>query len=279
MKLPGLAAPAKINLFLHVVGQREDGMHLLQTVFQLLDFGDELDFEAASRGQIELDCNLPGVAAEDNLVVRAARALREFAGTTAGAQIRLRKSIPAGGGLGGGSSDAATTLLALNRLWGCGLDIDTLATLGVGLGADVPVFVRGHSAWAEGIGERLTPLHLEPRCYLVIFPGCPVNTAAIFRDRELTRNTPLIRMAAFSAGLGHNDCEPVARRIEPEVDRALRWLARHGEARMSGTGSCVFAAFADEGAAQEAAAGVPAEWKAILAHGVDRSPVHEALGY
>jgi 4-diphosphocytidyl-2-C-methyl-D-erythritol kinase len=274
-----LPAPAKLNLFLHVVGRRADGMHLLQTVFQLLDHCDELWFEDAPPGQISLECELPGVPAEQNLVVRAARALAAQTGTGRGIRIRLRKRVAAGGGLGGGSSDAATTLLALNRLWDCALGLDDLAAIGLGIGADVPVFVRGQSAWAEGIGEELTPLALGTHWYLVLCPGCAVNTAAIFKDRELTRNTPLSRMAAFSPGVGHNDCEPVVRRSHPDVDRALTWLARHGDARMSGTGSCVFAAFADERAARELAAGVPANWPCFVAQGIDRSPVHEVLGY
>ncbi len=276
--MPTLPAPAKLNLFLHITGRRPDGYHLLQTIFQLLDVGDELDFSARADGQITLATDLEGVATEDNLVVRAARALALHTGCTAGADIRLRKRIPTGGGLGGGSSDAATTLLGLNHLWGCGLGLEELARIGLSLGADVPVFVHGRSAWAEGVGEVLQPVALPSRWYLVIYPGCPVNTAVIFKDRELTRNTPVITLAAFLTGQVHNDCEPVASRLNPEIARALAWLASHGTARMSGTGSAVFAAFEDEYAARRAAAAVPGEWTRFVARGLDRSPVHAALG-
>jgi 4-diphosphocytidyl-2-C-methyl-D-erythritol kinase len=273
-----LSAPAKLNLFLHVVGRRADGYHLLQTVFQLLDFGDELEFEDAPDGTITLQSDYTEVPPEQNLVVRAARllALRHAPGR--GTRIALGKRIPSGGGLGGGSSDAATTLLALNHLWGCGLGLDALAALGLELGADVPVFVRGRSCWAEGVGERLAPLALPAHWYLVLWPRCAVNTAVIFADRELTRNTPLTTMAAFFAGMCHNDCEPVVRQRYPEVDRALEWLSRHGTARMSGTGSCVFAACPDEAAARRAASTVPEGWEWFVARGIDRSPVHVALG-
>lgn len=273
-----LPAPAKLNLFLHITGRRADGYHLLQTVFQLLDYGDELRFTPREDGLVRLQSTLDGVDPEDNLVMRAARALKVRSGCARGVDITLLKRVPVGAGLGGGSSDAATTLLGLNRLWNCGLGLDELATMGLALGADVPVFVRGRSAWAEGVGERLTPVELPRRWYLVIYPGCPVNTAGIFKDPQLTRSTPEITMAAFLRGHGHNDCEPVASRLNPEIARALAWLAGHGVARMSGTGSAVFAAFEDEHAAREAADAVPAEWTRFVALGLDRSPVHAALG-
>ncbi len=273
-----LPAPAKLNLFLHITGRRDDGYHLLQTVFQLLDYGDELRFEARNDGQLNLQTGLEGVDPEDNLVLRAARALKARTGSPLGADITLLKHTPVGAGLGGGSSDAATTLLGLNSLWGSGLGLDELARLGLALGADVPVFVRGRSAWAEGVGEVLTPVELPTRWYLVIYPGCPVNTAGIFKDPQLTRSTPEITMAAFLGGHSHNDCEPVASRINPEIARALAWLGGYGTARMSGTGSAVFAAFEDEQAAWEAAATVPGEWMRFVAVGLDRSPVHSALG-
>lgn len=273
-----LLAPAKLNLFLHVTGRRPDGYHLLQTVFQLLDFGDELCFTPREDGVIRLQTDLQGVDPEDNLVVRAARALQAHASTTRGADITLTKRTPVGAGLGGGSSDAATTLLGLDRLWQCGLGMEALAAIGLTLGADVPVFVHGRSAWAEGIGEVLRPVELPPRWYLVIYPGCPVNTAGIFKDPQLTRSTPRITMAAFLTGQGHNDCEPVAKRAYPEIARALFWLSGHGTARMSGTGSAVFAAFEDEQIARSAAASVPEEWTRFVARGLDRSPVHTALG-
>jgi len=272
-----LRAPAKLNLFLHVTGRRADGYHLLQTVFQLLDFCDEMRFTATAAPALVLEGSVPGVAAQDNLVMKAARALAARCAPRQGAIITLDKRIPHGGGLGGGSSDAATTLLALNRLWGCGLSRAELAAIGLALGADVPVFVHGRSAWAEGIGEQLQPLDLPERWYLVIRPGCAVNTAAIFSDRELTRDTPITTMAAFLTDGHRNDCEAVVRKRYPEVDRALKWLASRGAARMSGTGSCVFAPFATEQAAREAAAQVPAEWEWFVARGINRSPVHEAL--
>ncbi len=273
-----LPAPAKLNLFLHVTGKRPDGYHNLQTVFQLLDFGDTIELQPTADGKITLASEMPGVPAAEDLTVRAARALAHATRGESGVRITVAKRIPVGGGLGGGSSDAATTLLGLNRLWGCGLGIDALAAIGVGLGADVPVFVRGHSAWAEGIGEHLVPIDLPPAWYLVIHPGCAVNTAAIFRDEELTRDTPLTTMAAFFAGSGRNDCEPVVRKRYRPVADALDWLAGHGSARMSGTGSCVFAAFGHEQEARHVAESVPAEWMRFVARGLDRSPVHSALG-
>lgn len=272
-----LRAPAKLNLFLHITGRRADGYHTLQTVFQLLDLCDELSFTTTAETGIVLEGGVPGVAAHENLVVRAAQAIAPYRPGSHGVRIRLAKHIPHGGGLGGGSSDAAATLLALNRLWRCGLSLEALSAIGVRLGADVPVFIHGSSAWAEGIGEQLTPLALARHWYVVIRPGCAVNTSAIFSDRELTRDTPLTTMAAFLAGEHRNDCEAVVRKRYPEVDRALAWLESYGTARMSGTGSCVFAAFADEQSAHAAAALVPAGWNGFVARGINRSPVHEAL--
>lgn len=272
-------APAKLNLFLHVVGRRADGYHLLQTLFQLLDHGDLLHFEPAAT----LDLNeLPGVPREANLVWRAARALQEHSGCRAGARIRLDKRLPAGGGLGGGSSDAATTLLALNQLWQLGLDIDTLASLGLTLGADVPVFVRGHSAFAEGIGERLTPVPLPPRWYVVVNPGCHVETAAIFRDSSLTRDTPLMTMATLREP-GYetrfrNDCEAVVRRLHPEVADALDWLGQFGSSRLTGTGACVFLATGTEAEAQRILLQLPSRFAGFVARGVSHSSAHAALG-
>ena len=272
-----LRAPAKLNLFLHITARRADGYHQLQTVFQLIDLCDELHITITDEASITLHGGPVDIPPENNLVMRAARLLAAHRGATNGAQIELRKLIPTGGGLGGGSSDAAATLLALNHLWGCGLELPELALLGLQLGADVPVFVYGVSAWAEGIGEQLHAIDLPKRWYLVIRPGCAVNTAAIFADRELTRNTPVMTIAGFLAGSGHNDCEAVVRKRYPEVDRALGWLSRYGTARMSGTGSCLFAAFDNERQAREAAAGVPQEWDWFVARGINHSTVHEAL--
>lgn len=269
-------APAKLNLFLHVCGRREDGYHLLQTVFQLLDYGDSLRFEVREDGLIRRQSDLPGVVADDDLCVRAARLLQAATGTLLGADIRLEKRLPMGGGLGGGSSDAATTLVALNQLWRTGLDEDALATLGLRLGADVPVFVRGRSAWGEGVGEVLEPVELGPAWYVVISPGCQVSTARVFTAPELTRNTPRIKMAAFRAAQARNDCEPVVRALYPEVGKALDWLADHGPAQLTGTGDCVFARFADEAEARRVLDAVQTPWRAFVAQGVDVSPLRLA---
>lgn len=267
-------APAKLNLMLHVTGRRADGYHELQTVFQLIDLCDELRFEVAVDGRIERLEGAAGVPPADDLVVRAALALRAATGRPAlGARIRVRKRIPLGGGLGGGSSDAATTLVALNELWGLGLDVDELAAIGLGLGADVPVFVHGCNAWAEGIGERLTPLELPPRWFAIIDPRVAVPTSAVFQAPELTRNSPLITIRAFFDSGGRNDCEPVVRQRFPVVAEALDWMARFAPARLTGTGACVFAAFDRVEDAERVAARVPETWRSFVARGLDRSPL------
>lgn len=270
-------APAKLNLMLHVVGRRPDGYHELQTVFQFLDRCDLLEFSPRSDGRILRRTMLPGVAPEADLVVRAARLLQEATGCYQGVEITLHKRLPLGGGLGGGSSDAATTLVALNRLWGTALCEDELAGLGVRLGADVAVFVRGHTAWAEGVGERLVAVALVEPWYLVLVPNCQVSTAAVFKDPELTRNSPPIKISDFLAGGGRNDCEPVVRSRFPAVAEALDWLQRFRPARMTGTGSCVFAAFDTEDAASRLLSQVPAGLAAFVARGLNRSPLLERL--
>lgn len=270
-------APAKLNLFLHVVGRRPNGYHELQTLFQLLDVGDSLRFRLRDDGRIERRSPLAGVPAEQDLCVRAASLLQQVSGTRLGVDIELCKRLPMGGGLGGGSSDAATVLVALNQLWNAGLDEERLAELGLALGADVPVFVRGRSAWAEGVGERLEPVKLPELWYVVLHPGCEVSTAAVFSAPELTRNTPRIRMSAFRAGQARNDCEPVVRAQHPEVGRALDWLAGFGQARLTGTGACVFAAFDDEAAARKVLAHVPLPWQGFVARGVNESPLRSRL--
>jgi 4-diphosphocytidyl-2-C-methyl-D-erythritol kinase len=278
---PGLRwwpAPAKLNLFLHINGRRPDGYHDLQTVFQLLDWGDEIGIEAIDDPRIE---RVEGPAAIDpgsDLSVRAARALRDAAGVQGGALIRVRKRIPVGGGLGGGSSDAATVLAVLNRLWGVGLTTGRLAEIGLTLGSDVPIFVHGSSAWAEGRGERLTPVELPPAWYLVVYPGVAVATTAIFQAPELTRNSPLITIRALSPDRARNDCEPLVRSLYPAVADALDWLGARAGARLSGTGSCVFATFATAAEAERVAARVPDEWTAFVARGLNRSPLATALG-
>lgn len=267
-----LLAPAKLNLFLHVLGRRDDGYHELQTVFQFVDICDELTFSARDDSEIVRVGGLEGLAPGEDLVVRAARALQQAAGVTAGADIDVIKRIPAGGGLGGGSSDAATTLLGLARLWGLDWDRGRLAELGLTLGADVPVFVHGHAAWAEGVGERLTPVTLEEPWYLVVDPGVVVSTAEVFQAPELTRDSPRLTIRDFVSGGGRNDFEPVVRARYPEVAAALDWLAGHGQAHLTGTGGCVFAAFATQAAAEAAHAALPRRWKGFVARGLNRSP-------
>ena len=274
-------APAKLNLFLHVTGRRPDGYHELQTLFQLIDLSDTVSLSVTDDGRIERPAGPAGVDPDSDLTVRAARALQAATGCRAGASIRISKRIPMGGGLGGGSSDAATVLLALNHLWGCGLPVDELARLGLPLGADVPVFVRGSSAWAEGVGEQLVPVELPERWYVVIHPGVAVPTRDVFQSPELTRNTPVITIRAFFGPEGssgsRNDCEPVVRARYPEVADALSWLGNFAPARLTGTGSCIFAAFGSAIDAERVAARAPDRWRAFVARGLNVSPVHALL--
>jgi 4-diphosphocytidyl-2-C-methyl-D-erythritol kinase len=272
-----LLSPAKLNLFLHITGRRADGYHELQTVFQLLDHGDLMELSSTEGRAITLDC--PGLAlpAEENLAWRAAKLLQEHTGTDCGAHIRIDKRLPAGGGLGGGSSNAATTLLALNRLWSLNLELDELAKLGLQLGADVPVFVLGHSAWAEGIGDKLQALELPTHYYMVVAPACQVPTAEVFSHRQLTRNTSPIKMAAFFELGGRNDCESVVRQLYPEVDKALNWLEKFSQAQLTGTGACVFARFNSRKQVQIVFEQLPGNWRGFVARGVNISPVHTAL--
>lgn len=267
-------APAKLNLFLHVTGRRSDGYHLLQTVFRFLDFGDELGFELTDEGRIRRAAPLAGVPEEQDLTVRAARLLKERSGVSQGVVIHLTKRLPLGGGLGGGSSDAATTLIALNTLWGANLSVDELARLGLALGADVPVFVRGNAAWAEGVGEVLSPVALPPAWYVVLIPPVTVSTAEVFADSKLTRNTPPITIRDFLAGRGRNDLEPVVCRRHPEVAQALEWLRRYGDARMTGSGGCVFLAVPDEAVGLEILAKVQMPLSGFVARGLDRHPIY-----
>ena len=271
-------APAKLNLFLHVTGRRADGYHELQTAFQFLDVGDVLWFEAGADGEFELECSLPGIPAGQNLVVRAARRLADHTGCQQGARIRIDKRLPVGGGLGGGSSDAATTLVALNVLWELGLDADELAWLGLQLGADVPVFVHGVAAWAEGVGEKLTPLQeLAEPWYLVVYPAVSVSTAEIFSDPRLTRNAHPLKIPAFLAGAGVNHLEPVVVRRYPEVGKALNWLSKIQSARMTGSGACVFAPCKDRHQAESILKSLPAPWTGFVTRGCNRSPLLERL--
>lgn len=272
-----LPAPAKLNLFLHITGRRSDGYHLLQTLFQFLDFGDTLHFTSRDDDQIHLLTELPGVDTEDNLIIRAARRLQQVCGSTQGADIRLDKRLPMGGGIGGGSSDAATTLIGLNRLWQAGLSEDQLAELGLELGADVPVFVRGRAAWAEGVGEKLTPVEVDEPWYLVVVPPCQVSTAEIFTDERLTRNTAPITLAAFREHGGRNDCLPVVAARYPEIRNTLILLNNFCEAKMTGSGSCLFGAFPNECEADKVRARLPATLQAFVAKGCNVSPLHALL--
>jgi len=267
-------APAKLNLFLHILGRRSDGYHQLQTLFQLLDKGDTLQFGSLSSGELQLEVrsNTTGqrLPLENNLILQAARLLRTRAGTPAlGASISVDKRIPMGGGLGGGSSNAATTLIALNRYWQLNLSRTELKALGLQLGADVPFFIDGRSAWGEGVGEKLHAVTLPPRWFLVATPDCAVSTSEIFNHENLTRNSPAIKMADFLAGVARNDCEPVTCRLYPEVEQALSWLTQFGQARMTGTGASVFAEFTAEAKADAALSQMPARWRGFVARGLN----------
>ena len=278
MKRLVLPAPAKLNLFLHIVGRRADGYHELQTVFQFLDHGDRLALARREDGRIRRAYDLEGVSEESDLVMRAARTLQAAVGTPLGADIHLEKRLPMGGGLGGGSSDAATVLVGLNRLWGLGWPLARLAELGLTLGADVPVFVHGRAAFAEGVGERLTPVAPPEPWYLVVCPPVHVDTGAVFADEGLTRNTPPIKISGLSEWEGRNDCQAVVVRRHPEVGEALAWLSRRaGQARMTGTGACVFAPFETAAQARRVAQELPPRWHGFVARGCNRSPLHRAL--
>lgn len=271
-------APAKLNLFLHVVGRRPDGYHLLQTVFRLLDFYDQIDLKVRDDGVIRLITPLENVPVEQDLCVRAARLLQGESGTRLGVDIALHKHIPMGGGLGGGSSDAATMLMALNDLWHLNWENSRLRALGLKLGADVPIFIFGENAFAEGVGEQLTALSLPKAWYLVIVPPVHVSTAEIFSNKELTRNTIPITIPPFSIRDGHNDLEPVVCSLYPEVSRSLEWLKRLENTKitaMSGSGACVFAEFATESGANAAFSRLPADMRGFVARGLDRHPMRE----
>lgn len=270
-------APGKLNLTLRVLGRREDGYHRLQTLFQFIDYGDWLSFAPRADGQIRLLTEIPGVSAASDLSVCAARRLQAATACKLGADLSIDKRLPLGGGLGGGSSDAATTLVALNRIWGTGLSEDELAVLGLALGADVPVFVRGRAAWGEGVGENLTPVELPEPWYLVMAPACAVSTAAVFADPELTRNSPSIKIADFLAGDDRNDCLGLVRLRYPVVAKALDWLGGFSRGRLTGTGACVFAIF---GSAEDACAVLnqaPAGLRGYVAKGMNRSPLLHRL--
>ncbi|MGF6692930.1 4-diphosphocytidyl-2-C-methyl-D-erythritol kinase [Metapseudomonas resinovorans] len=272
-----LPAPAKLNLMLHILGRRADGYHELQTLFQFLDHGDELGFSLRQDGEIHLRTEVPGVPHDSNLIVRAARKLKAESGCRLGADIWLDKRLPMGGGIGGGSSDAATALLALNRLWNLGWSEDRLATLGLSLGADVPVFVRGRAAFAEGVGEQLTPVELPEPWFLVAVPQVFVSTAEVFSDPELTRNSPPIKVRSLLEGGGRNDCQPVVEKRYPDVRNALILLNNFTSARLTGTGACVFGSFPSKSDADKVSRQLPATLPSFVAQGRNISMLHRKL--
>ncbi len=270
-------APAKLNLFLHIVGRRADGYHLLQTVFRFIDLADTLRFAPRTDGRIVLATPTPGVPPEQDLVVRAAEMLKVGAGRTAsnslGATIYLEKHIPMGGGLGGGSSDAATTLIALNHLWGCGLSRERLQEIGLSLGADVPIFIHGRNCFAAGVGERFTDVAVPDACYLLTMPPVHVPTADIFRFPDLRRDTPEIHAADWRPDFGRNDMEAVACSLHPEIARHLAALRRFGDARMTGSGACCFVAFPTRAEAEAARRELPPDFRAEVVNGLVVHPL------
>ncbi|WP_085593247.1 MULTISPECIES: 4-(cytidine 5'-diphospho)-2-C-methyl-D-erythritol kinase [unclassified Pseudomonas] len=272
-----LPAPAKLNLWLHIIGRRADGYHELETVFQFLDHGDELSFAVRDDGVIRLHTEIEAVPHDSNLIVRAARKLQEQSGTTLGADIWLSKVLPMGGGIGGGSSDAATTLLALAHLWQLDWDEDRLAALGLSLGADVPVFVRGHAAFAQGVGEQLTPVDPQEPWYVVLVPQVSVSTVEIFSHPQLTRDSLPLKMRPVPEGNSRNDCQPVVEQSYPEVRNALNSLGKFTEARLTGTGSCVFGAFPSKAEADKVLALLSATQTGFVAKGSNVSMLHRKL--
>lgn len=272
-------APAKLNLFLHITGQRDDGYHLLQSIFQFLDYSDQLAFEIRDDGEIHRATVIDDVAEDDDLTVRAAKLLQQAAGIKLGVDIHIKKILPMGGGVGGGSSDAATTLVALNHLWQAGLSLHQLAQLGLQLGADVPVFVNGQAAFAEGVGEQLEAIDLPEPWFLVVKPPLHVSTAEIFSDPQLTRNCPAIKICDLRAGTIHlndlsNVCEPVAVRNYPEIANVINTLQAYGNARMTGTGACVFVGFDTESQARQVEQKLPDDWTTFVARAKNTSPLH-----
>lgn len=276
-------SPAKLNLFLYITGQRADGYHTLQTLFQFLDYGDTISIETRDDDELHLLTPVDGVENDDNLIVRAARLLMNTASARgqlpagSGADIRIEKRLPMGGGLGGGSSNAATVLVALNHLWQCALSVDELAEMGLTLGADVPVFVRGHAAFAEGVGEILTPVMPPEKWYLVVHPGVSIPTPTIFKDPQLPRNTPKRSIETLLKCEFSNDCEVIARKRFREVDAALSWLLEYAPSRLTGTGACVFAEFDTESHARQVLEQAPEWFNGFVAKGVNLSPLHKTL--
>jgi len=276
-----LPAPAKLNLFLHIVGQRPNGYHELQTVFQLLDAGDNMHFKYSSASTISLHPDFADIPLKDNLVYKAAKLLQQHSQCSLGAEIVLEKNLPMGGGLGGGSSNAATTLLALNKLWDLKLSLNELAEIGITLGADVPVFVKGFTAWAEGIGEQLTPIKIPEYWYLILTPKSHVSTAQIFSNERLTRDTPKLKIAPALEGRDldhfHNDCETIVTTLYPDIKDAISWLNQFGLGRLTGTGACCFSRFESEAKARQVLNEAQSTFKGFVAKGVHLSPAHQRL--
>ncbi|GKX58303.1 4-(cytidine 5'-diphospho)-2-C-methyl-D-erythritol kinase [Leminorella grimontii] len=270
-------SPAKLNLFLYITGRRSDGYHSLQTLFQFLDYGDTLSFNVRQDGRVNLMTPIANVPDDQNLIVRAARLLQRHTGSAQGADISVDKRLPMGGGLGGGSSNAATALVALNHLWRCGLSQDELCRIGLTLGADVPIFIYGHAAFAEGVGERFTPVEPQEKWYLVAHPGVTIPTVAIFTDPELQRNTPERDLETLLSSPFFNDCEPIARKRFPEVEQLISWLLEYAPSRLTGTGACVFAEFDTEAAAQRVLQQAPEWLHGFIARGVNVSPLASFL--
>ncbi|RUO31357.1 4-(cytidine 5'-diphospho)-2-C-methyl-D-erythritol kinase [Aliidiomarina sanyensis] len=274
-----LPAPAKLNLFLHITGRRKDGYHELETLFQFLTLADQLHFQLVAEDVIRVSPSLPGVALQDHLVFRAAQLLAPYRSDARGIQIEIEKNLPMGGGVGGGSSDAATTLLALNYLWELNLSLEQLAILGLKLGADVPIFVYGAASFAQGVGEKLTPVTPPENWYLLVHPGVHISTAAVFSHPELPRNTPKLTAndPITDWQIHHNDCESLVCSLYPQVATAREWLLKYGPSRLTGTGACLFTCFSSENEARQALHALPSTFRGFLARGVNRSPAHVAL--
>ena len=266
-------SPAKLNLFLHITGRNATGYHELQTLFQMLDTGDRLAFDINDNGIIAMSESLPGVPDEDNLVIKAARLLARHTGSKQGATIYIDKQLPMGGGIGGGSSNAATTLVALNHLWNCQLSEDELAHIGLQLGADVPVFIHGKTVFAEGVGEKFSPVSVPAAWYLIVNPGVHVSTPAIFGEPDLPRQTPRLQWSDYRYESTRNDCQEIVCKRHPEVAKLLQWLVHYAPSRMTGTGACVFATFSDQQEARDVLAKLPADWTGFVAKGVAESPL------
>lgn len=272
-----ITSPAKVNLFLHIIGRKSNGYHNLETIFQLLDYGDSISFSARCDSRITLHSNVNDIPRNDNLIIRAAELLRKKAGIKKGCSILLNKIIPMGAGLGGGSSNAATTLVALNSIWNCGLALQELSDLGQTLGADIPVFVNGNTSFAESTGEILSPLELREKWFLVITPNCHISTQEIFSHPQLTRNSPPIKIRALPSGRGRNDCQEVVLSEYPEVREVLDWTENFAEALLSGTGSSVFCKFDNQKEALRVLNEVPEKWRGFVARGINSSPVKQQV--